>query len=137
MIAFFENRKVWSFHYLKIEKLREIHFMFLIDMKFISKLLQILSGKLNIFRSSSSWNKIKMIYSKIKRKTNEKHMVCKPSRIFEISDVQIYKNNISPGGSHVFLYFLKHFWYNKMSKCGLPGLRESRNHQNVKFWCLK
>ena len=42
MIPFLENKKVWGLPYLKIENLQEIHFMFLIDMKFISKLLEML-----------------------------------------------------------------------------------------------
>ena len=36
-----------------------------------------------------------------------------------------------------FLDFLKHFWYNEMNKYRLLRVQKSRNHENVKFWCLK
>ena len=42
MIPFLENKKVWGFPYLKIEKLPNVVSCFLTQMKFISKLLWIL-----------------------------------------------------------------------------------------------
>ena len=42
-IPLLENKKVWGFPYLKIEMLPNFHSMFLIDVKFISKLLEMFS----------------------------------------------------------------------------------------------
>ena len=43
----------------------------------------------------------------------------------------------NPGCSHIFLVLFEAFWYNQMSKYGVPGLRKSRNHEHVKFLCVK
>ena len=59
-------------------------------------------------------------------------MVHGPSNMFDFVDVQIYKNNMFPRCSH-FSGFVEAFWYNKMNKYGLPGLRKSRIHEHVKF----
>ena len=52
-IPLLENKKVWGFPYIKIEKLTNVHFMFLIDMKFISTILKICYGDLHHFRCPS------------------------------------------------------------------------------------
>ena len=64
------------------------------------------------------------------------NMVHRPSNVFEIVDVYIYKNDISQEVPSFFVFF-EAFWYNKISKCGLPGRRKSINHQTSRILCLK
>ena len=54
-------------------------------------------------------------------------------KMFENIDCHIYKHNISPGCSQIFLALLEAFRYNTISEYGLPGLRKSRNHQIWRF----
>ena len=64
MIPFLENKKVWGFAYLKIEKLQEINFMLFDRYEIpIQAFVDFIDGKFIIFRSSSPQNYFKNMYS--------------------------------------------------------------------------
>ena len=113
-----------SFPYLKIQKfgvsltwkwkklgnLPNSYFMFLIDMKFISKLLQMFIMESLSFSILSStklfWKYVLELQQKEKRNKKQKtwyigHTFSK----FFIFESHIDKYNIFPGWSHIFLYF--------------------------------
>ena len=49
----------------------------------------------------------------------------------------IYKNNMFPGCSQIFLGSVEAFWYNKMSKYGLLRVQKSRNHEKRQIFISK
>jgi len=72
-LPLFENKKVWGFPYLKIEKLQEIHFMFFDRYEIhIQAFVHFINAKLIMFQSSSPQKYFKNVYSTSqKQKTNE------------------------------------------------------------------
>ena len=64
---------------------------------------------------------LKTILRNQKKRKRKRKNVHRPSEIFEIIDVQIYKNNMFPGCSHIFSAFLKHFGIAKWVNTGFYG----------------
>ena len=143
MITFLENKKVLSFPYLKIEILPKILFMFLIDMKFISKLFSILLMENLSFSDPHLHNIILRICTQKITKTSEqisKTWYLGHTNFRKISkhvESQIDINNISQDDSIFVLHFLKLFgnnWEVSGSRFW-QNFRSSRNHpKSIGIW---
>ena len=120
--------------------------MFMIDMKFISKLFSILFNQSSSFSGPHLHKTIFQIYThfyikkeiltiskKKKHGLQDTHFSTDCSifvmsiftKIIFLKNVPIY-----------FLILFEVFWYNKNHKYGAPGLGKSRNHEKSRF-CLK